>query len=158
MTLARITLVAFLVWSGTVLADPILDRGGWTQVLASLRHRPAIVHFWGVTCAPCMAELPKWGAFVKAHPGLKVIMVQADPVTVPPRQIRDRLAKAGLADAENMTLADVNDERLHFEIDPDWQGETPFTVLIGKDGSTRSTIGESNFKALNAWAAAAIAR
>jgi len=37
-------------------------RGSWAQLLKAHQGKPIVVHFWGLTCGPCLAELPNWTA------------------------------------------------------------------------------------------------
>lgn len=154
MRVAAIGLALTLALSGQVGAaepQPFL-RGSWHDVQQQHKGQPLIVHFWGLTCTPCLAELPEWGRFVREAEGAKIVMVAADPIPVEPRDLEKMLAKAGLTGLESWRFADSFSERLEYEVDPDWQGELPFTVLIGKAGQKTTMLGAADFKSLHAWA------
>ena len=54
--------------------------------------------------------------------------------------MKKMLSKAGLDKANNYYIAAPFDERLRYEIDPQWHGETPTTIMIDKTGkATRKT-------------------
>lgn len=55
---------------------PTLDGSGF--VTASSPAGPVLVNFWGVDCAPCIAELPRLQAFAAAHPQWTVLLVSTD--------------------------------------------------------------------------------
>ena len=61
------------------------------------------------------------------------------------------LQKAGLSDAESWLFSDDFVERLRFEVDPQWQGEIPRTLLIARDGTTTTMEGVADFAQLRAW-------
>jgi thiol-disulfide isomerase/thioredoxin len=146
-----------MLFAGVAMADATtgikpFERGSWQAIRQAHAGRPTLVHFWGVTCGPCKVELPELGRFAKSHPGVDVVMIDADLVPNRPAAIAAMLAGAGLASAENWTFGDSYVERLRFEIDPKWQGEIPRTILIGKDGAIRTIEGSTEPADLDKWA------
>lgn len=147
---------AFL--AGTLAAGPVaaadprpFGRGGWRGLLASLSGQPAIVHFWGLTCGPCLAELPAWGALWRDRPKTRLILIAADPVPQQPAQLAATLARANLADAESWAFDGGFSARLFFEVDPTWQGELPRTTLLSGDGRQETWTGSADFDRVRAW-------
>ena len=63
------------------------------------------------------------------------------------------LDKAGLDKVESWRFADSFTERLEFEIDPQWHGELPYTLLIKGDGAVEPVLGAADFAALQRWVA-----
>jgi thiol-disulfide isomerase/thioredoxin len=126
-------------------------RGSWQELRQEHAGHDIVVHFWGITCGPCLAELPRWGQFIHERPDLDVVMVAADPVVVDADTITATLAKAGLAAAESWMFADPFTERLAYEIDPRWAGELPYTLLI-RDGAVKGVLGAADFTQLRDWA------
>jgi thiol-disulfide isomerase/thioredoxin len=110
-------------------------KGSW-QELRNASARPTIVHFWGVTCAPCMAELPQWGQLVRSRPDVRIVFVSADPVQVDRSVITTAITKAGIGSAENWLLADAFPDPIRYEVNPQWIGELPYTAMVGRDGRT----------------------
>jgi thiol-disulfide isomerase/thioredoxin len=148
---------AALLFANVALADAAIEirpfeRGSWQAIRQAHAGRPTLVHFWGVTCGPCKVELPELGKFVKAHPGVDVVMIDADLVPNTPAAVRAMVSQAGLASTENWAFGDTFAERLRYEIDPKWQGDIPRTVLIGKDGSARTIEGSAKPADLEKWA------
>jgi hypothetical protein len=68
-----------------------------------------------------------------------------------PAQLSATLAKAGLSPVESWRFADRFTERLQYEVDSNWRGELPLTILLGRDGSVRSMLGTVDFADLRAW-------
>jgi thiol-disulfide isomerase/thioredoxin len=126
-------------------------RGSWKQLREEHAGHPLIVHFWGVTCGPCRAEMPQWGQFLKQHPGLPLVTIDADLVPNDASDVKSMLAQSGLSGAENWMFDDDFVERLRYEIDPHWQGDIPRTILIAGDGNTTTIEGVADFAKVYAW-------
>jgi thiol-disulfide isomerase/thioredoxin len=124
-------------------------KGSWQELRQLHQSKPTIVHFWGVTCAPCMVEMPLWAKLARADQGFDLVLVDADPVG--DDADTPMLAKMGLSAMENWRFADDFADRLRFEIDPKWRGELPLTLLIGRDGSVHRIIGSADFAEVRNW-------
>jgi thiol-disulfide isomerase/thioredoxin len=127
------------------------QRGSWQQIVASHAGRPTIVQFWGVTCGPCKVELPMLGDFMKAHPVIDMVTISADLVPDLPEATTSMLEKAGLGAAENWIFHDDFVERLRFEVDPQWQGDIPRTILISADGQSTILEGSVDREVVETW-------
>jgi thiol-disulfide isomerase/thioredoxin len=148
----RLALVLMLIsFSGAASELSPFGRGSWDELRRTHDGRPTIVHFWGLTCGPCLVELPEWGRFAQSAGGVDFVMVAADPVPEEPAQLAATLAKAGLSAAESWRFADRFAERLQYEVDPNWRGELPLTILLGRNGTARSVLGTADFADLRAW-------
>ncbi len=146
-------LLAFVLSIGLAslaLADNVnlkpYQSGDWSSLVKTANGTPIAIHFWGVTCPACVKEMPLWGNFVKSHQNAKVIFIQVDDVS--PESMQKMLNKAGLEKANNYYVAAPFDDRLRFEIDPKWRGETPTTILIDKNGKVTRKTGLVNFQQL----------
>lgn len=125
------------------------QSGDWASIVKATNGSPMAIHFWGVTCAPCVKEMPQWGKFVAANKKANIIFIQVDDVS--PEMIQKMLIKANLNKANNYYVSTVFDEQLRHEIDPKWRGETPITILIDKNGKAIRKTGPINFPQLQAW-------
>lgn len=114
-------------------------RGAWTAILAAHRGQPLAVHFWSLTCAPCLGELPQWRQVLREG-RVAVVLVATDPIEDAPR-LRAMLKRHGLDGAENWAFADPFTDRLRFEVDRRWHGELPLTRLIDAIGTAESHVG-----------------
>ncbi len=152
MGLLVVALVAGVAAAAPAGADvrPFV-RGSWKQIRSAHNGRPVVVHFWGVTCAPCMGELPKWGQLAQSKPGVDIVFVAADPIPIEPPNIEAAIARTGIGTAEQWMFADSFLERLRFEVSPQWGGELPYTVMIDAGGTVQSTSGVMDLQVLRAW-------
>ena len=139
--------------SGSVLADTISLKpyqfGEWKAITKAANGAPLAVHFWGVTCPACVKEMPQWGQFLKNNPTAKVVFIQVDDVSQD--AIKKMLNKAGLDKANNYYVVAPFDERLRYEIDPQWHGETPTTIMIDKGGKASRKTGVVDFQKLQSF-------
>ncbi|HEY7248523.1 MAG TPA: TlpA disulfide reductase family protein [Xanthobacteraceae bacterium] len=126
-------------------------RGSWKAILAAHAGQPTIVHFWGVTCGPCRVEMPRWAELLQELPDVHLIVINADLVPNEGSAVAAMLAQTGLAGAENWMFVDGFVERLRYEIDPQWHGEIPRTILIARDGSVTTIEGPADFKLVKTW-------
>lgn len=127
------------------------ERGSWQKLLASHAGKPTVIHFWGLTCAPCLVELPAWGKLQASRPDLRLVLVAADPVLQPPERLQATLARAGLDSSESWSFTDSFYERLRYEIDPAWSGELPRTVMIDRAGKATVLPGVADLAKVRAW-------
>jgi thiol-disulfide isomerase/thioredoxin len=135
---------------GAALADSVslkpYHAGDWKAIIKSANGGPIAINFWGVTCPSCVKEMPQWGQFIKNNPNAKVVFIQVDDVSQD--SIKKMLNKAGLDKANNFYVAAPFDERLRFEIDPQWHGETPTTITMDKNGKASRKTGLVDFQKL----------
>jgi len=133
-------------------ADPLpFERGSWAKLSAAHAGRPTVVHFWGLTCAPCLAELPNWGKLLATHRNLNLVLIAADPLPQSPGQVVATLARAGLGNAESWIFTDRFNERLRYEIDISWAGELPRTMLFSPGGKVTVLPGVADLDKVRAW-------
>ncbi len=132
--------------------DPLpFERGSWAKLRAAHAGQPIVVHFWGLTCGPCLVELPNWGKLLAERKDLTLVLLAADPLPQQPEQLAATLDRAGLASAESWIFAYRFYERLRYEIDPSWAGELPRTEMIARDGTVTVLRGVADLSKVRAW-------
>jgi len=107
---------------------------GWSELLRGHAGRPFVVHFWALSCAPGLVDLPRWRERARQLGPGAVVMVQADVALS--AVVLARLRSAGLdTEAVEQWTAGVEfDERIRDAIDRRWSGELPFTVAVDREG------------------------
>ena len=123
--------------------------GDWKKISQKNSNQPVVIHFWGVSCVPCMKELPQWGKFLAKEQRIKPIFIQVDHASQ--ELITKRLKIAKIDQFEHYFLASNFDEFIYFEVDKEWHGEIPMTIMIGKDGKKQKILGSMDFKDLKQW-------
>lgn len=141
MRLFALALALALAASGAAAFDfKPYARGAFAQLTKAHAGRPLIVHFWSVTCPPCLVELPQWAKFAAEKRGIDLVFVNTDSDEDRARA-QARIEKAGLSNADHYGFADDFVEKLYFEADKTWRGELPFTALVGPDGGVVTVTG-----------------
>jgi len=126
-------------------------RGSWESIRHLHQGRPFIVHFWGITCAPCLGELPRWAELARERADVPILFVAADPVPVGRERVERALTEAGLTKGEHWMFGGEFFDPLRYEVSPDWAGELPLTLLVDRQGATTTLIGVADLAAVRAW-------
>jgi thiol-disulfide isomerase/thioredoxin len=151
LALMFVALASTTVGSATIDNLREFQRGSWNEILRTHAGKPTIVHIWGVTCGPCRTEMPRWGAFLRERHDVGLVLIDADLVPNESGAVAAMLDQAGLGGTESWTFGDGFVEPLRYEIDPQWRGEIPRTVLIGRDGATTIMEGVADFDEIRRW-------
>lgn len=127
----------------------LLETESFAQVRSRYAHKPLIVHIWGLTCGPCLEELPRWGELKKQHPDMNLVLIQADDASFD--AVGAALDHAGLGRVESWSVPSELDEFARARIDPSWSGEMPRTLLIAADGRVTVLRGVSDPAVIARW-------
>ncbi|ABP33896.1 TlpA family protein disulfide reductase [Polynucleobacter asymbioticus] len=125
------------------------QKGDWKTLMKPYAGQTVIIHFWGVTCAPCAKEMPLWGKFLAQNKNANIVFIQVDDVSS--ESVIKMLNIANISSSASYTLATPFDDSLRYEIDPKWRGETPFTLLIDRNGKVIRKTGSLDFDKLKQW-------
>ena len=137
---------------GAEAGSPLpFERGSWAKLRAEHAGQPTVIHLWGLTCGPCLVELPYWGKLVAERRDLKLVLIAADPMPQDPDRVEATLKSAGLGESESFSFTDRFYERLRYEIDPAWAGELPRTLMIDRDGKVTVLAGVADLGQVRAW-------
>lgn len=130
------------------------ERGTWASIVEEHKGKPFIVHMWGVTCAPCREELPEWGRLIEDRPPVDIVVVHAERLPPNTNVMHDMLEQSGLGEIQSWAFANAPVVRLIHEIDPNWRGELPVTMLVSRTGFTKLAIGKADMGEVRGWIAA----
>lgn len=139
--------------SRTTASPAILafEPQSFTEIVAAAGNRPLVVHLWGLTCAPCIEELPRWGEFVRRRSEADTVFIQVDPMPVD--RVASMLRRANLEHARHWSASGRLDERWRYRIDPDWNGELPRNLMIAGGQRRKAISGRVDFDELREWLA-----
>jgi thiol-disulfide isomerase/thioredoxin len=151
LVLSLLAFAATSAYSATVDNLHEFQRGSWNQIRQVHNGKPVVVHIWGVTCGPCRTEMPEWGTLLRERPDMNLVLIDADLVPNEAGAVAAMLDQAGLGGAENWVFGDDFVEPLRYEVDPQWRGEIPRTILIDRDGATTVMEGVVDFAAIRTW-------
>ncbi len=128
--------------------------GSWAKLRAAYPDTALVVHFWGLTCAPCRTEMPHWGELHARKPGIPIVFVHAERPPPKLKSVNEFIRRSGLADADTWHFADSFTDRLRFEISREWHGEMPLTMLIDRHGHITTQTGSADFDEIGTWISA----
>lgn len=126
-------IVSFLFFG----CEPVVksyNYDGLKPLLNKVDDKVYVVNFWATWCAPCVKELP---AFEKiksdfATKNVEVLLVSLDF----PKQVDKRLIpfiEKNKIQSKVVLLDDSNEQRWISEIDKDWSGALPATLIYSKN-------------------------
>jgi thiol-disulfide isomerase/thioredoxin len=148
--LALAALVSILAAPAQALEFKPYARGSFAELRKAHAGRPLVVHFWSVTCAPCIAELADWARIAREKNGIDIVFVNVDGER-DRAKARARLERAGLAGAVHYGAAEALLERLFPEVDAAWGGDLPFTAMIDAKGKLVTVTGPVDDPPIAQW-------
>ena len=142
-----------LAWavSGKALAATSIELSceSFNQLKQINAGKPWAIHLWGLSSAQALAQLPKWGEFVRRNSKARIVLVHFE--LQPAERVASALKHAGLAQVP-ILLARVSDtDRVRREFDRHWNGALPRTLLIDHAGRTASSREAIDFSHLRDW-------
>lgn len=136
----KVIVVAIFLWLGALapVAGQTIQAVSFDELekvwKASAGSKTLIINFWATWCRPCLLELPHFKEAISEFEGKEVqfLFVSLD--------FENNLSKAeqalkvrGFTGQHFLLTGDPN--TWIDKIDPDWQGDIPYTLIIRKDGS-----------------------
>ncbi|HEY8161861.1 MAG TPA: redoxin family protein [Methylocystis sp.] len=154
-SLRGIGLLAFAIFSVAATGAFAIDfkpygRGAFARIAKAHSGRPLVIHFWSVTCPPCIAELPQWAKMLAERKDVDIVFVNVDSDEDRVRA-EVRAEKAGLGGATHYGFSDDFIEKLYFEADTSWRGELPFTTLVAPGGGVTAVTGAIDDPLVTRW-------
>ncbi len=136
----RVIAIAVFLWLGTLfpVAGQTIQTVSFDQLERVWKEttgdKVQVINFWATWCRPCLLELPHFREAISEFEDKDVqfLFVSLD--------FENNLSKAeqalkarGFTGKHFLLTGDPN--TWIDKIDPDWQGDIPYTLLIRKDGS-----------------------
>ena len=112
--------------------------------------QPLIISFWSIDCPYCIDDLKKFGKALSKNTNVKLITVCVDGKESAKKAERI-LSQANLPKHEQYQYAEVDEDRLRYNIDPAWYGELPRTYFYDAAHQVTPLSGKISNSFLDKW-------
>ena len=112
--------------------------------------QPLIISFWSIDCPYCIDDLKKLGKALSKNKNVKLITVCVDGKESAKKAERI-LSQANLPKHEQYQYAEVDEDRLRYNIDPAWYGELPRTYFYDAAHQVTPLSGKISNSFLDKW-------
>jgi thiol-disulfide isomerase/thioredoxin len=112
--------------------------------------QPLIISFWSIDCPYCIEDLKKLGKALSKNTNVKLITVCVDGKESAKKAERI-LSQANLPKHEQYQYAEVDEDRLRYNIDPAWYGELPRTYFYDAAHQVTPLSGKISNSFLDKW-------
>ena len=112
--------------------------------------QPLIISFWSIDCPYCIDDLKKLGKALSKNTNVKLITVCVDGKESAKKAERI-LSQANLPKHEKYQYAEVDEDRLRYNIDPAWYGELPRTYFYDTAHQVTPLSGKISNSFLDKW-------
>ena len=113
-------------------------------------NQPLIISFWSIDCPYCIDDLKKLGKALSKNTNVKLITVCVDGKESAKKAERI-LSQANLPKHEQYQYAEVDEDRLRYNIDPAWYGELPRTYFYDATHQVTPLSGKISNSFLDKW-------
>jgi thiol-disulfide isomerase/thioredoxin len=112
--------------------------------------QPLIISFWSIDCPYCIDDLKKLGKALSKNTNVKLITVCVDGKESAKKAERI-LSQVNLPKHEKYQYAEVDEDRLRYNIDPAWYGELPRTYFYDAAHQVTPLSGKISNSFLDKW-------
>jgi len=112
--------------------------------------QPLIISFWSIDCPYCIDDLKKLGKALSKNTNVHLITVCVDGKESAKKAERI-LSQANLPKHEQYQYAEVDEDRLRYNIDPAWYGELPRTYFYDAAHQVTPLSGKISNSFLDKW-------
>jgi thiol-disulfide isomerase/thioredoxin len=112
--------------------------------------QPLIISFWSIDCPYCIDDLKKLGKALSKNTNVKLITVCVDGKESAKKAERI-LSQANLPKHEQYQYAELDEDRLRYNIDPAWYGELPRTYFYDAAHQVTPLSGKISNSFLDKW-------
>jgi len=114
---------------------PLIDLGGYRQLLAKYKGKALVVNFWATWCEPCRDEYPMIVELAKEFKpqGVSVIGVDMDDES-DMNLVRRFIARMQPQFSNYRQKPGIDLDAFYDGVNPEWKGTMPQTIFYGRDG------------------------
>lgn len=112
-----------------------LDLAGLSEVLKNKSDKLLVINLWATWCGPCIAEIPDFVDTYRMFYGrdFEMITISTDKLSIKDK-VHKFLHDKHVAITNNYIFGDENKYELIEAIDPEWQGQIPYTLIVEPGG------------------------
>jgi len=112
-----------------------LDLEGLKKLLKNKSDNLLVVNLWATWCGPCIVEIPDFVDTYRMFQGrdFKMVTISTDKLSIKDK-VHQFLKDKHAAITNNYIFGDDNKYELIEAIDPEWQGQIPYTLIIEPGG------------------------
>lgn len=140
-------LVTFLAFSGCggespsrpEIAVETINESGYEKLVRERNGKILLVNVWATWCVPCVQEFPDLVRLANEYQGseVEIVGISADFPDEIDRKIVPFL-KRQKAGFKNYVRDFSSDEAFINQVNPDWSGALPATIIYGRDGEQKT--------------------
>jgi thiol-disulfide isomerase/thioredoxin len=114
---------------------PLIDLGGYRQLVAKYKGKPLVVNFWATWCEPCRDEYPMIVELAKEFKsqGVNVIGVDMDDES-DMNLVRRFIARTQPQFPNYRQKPGIDLDAFYDGVNPEWKGTMPQTIFYGREG------------------------
>lgn len=111
------------------------------EIIQSKTDHIKVINFWATWCAPCIKELPLFEKLGQERADVKVTLVSMDLDLDPnPEKVHKFVARKKLQ--SQVVILDAKDPAYIDQIDKNWSGALPATIIINGKTGQRKFVGK----------------
>lgn len=111
------------------------------ELISSESEKVMVINFWATWCAPCIKELPLFEKLNQERKDLHVVLVSLDLDLDPnPEKVYKFIERRGIK-SEVLLLNESDPNSWIDQIDKEWSGALPATIIINSKTGYRKFIG-----------------
>lgn len=151
-----IVLVAFLAFSGcggesssrSEIAVETINERGYEKLVRERNGKILLVNVWATWCVPCVQEFPDLVRLANEYrdSNVEIVGISADF----PDEVDSKIVpflKRQKAGFKNYVRDFSSDEAFINQVNPDWSGALPATIIYGSDGEQKTfLLGMSDYE------------
>jgi thiol-disulfide isomerase/thioredoxin len=113
------------------------------ELIAAKSDKVEIINFWATWCAPCIKEIPLFDKLtIEKHPDIHVTLVSMDLDLDPnPEKVYKFIARKNIQ-SQVLLLQEKNPDAWISQIDKEWSGALPATIVINQKTGKRKFVGK----------------
>jgi thiol-disulfide isomerase/thioredoxin len=136
-------ILLLLILAGVSYAQPakIIKLAELKALMESPSDKIKVINFWATWCAPCVKELPLFEKLGQEQPNVKVTLISMDLDLDPnPEKVYRFIARKKLQ-SEVLILDEKDPNSYIDQIDKNWSGALPATIIINPATGQRKFVG-----------------